>query len=65
MDTNEQAETILRNLFSKSADVLLHEFTFNGSTVIGIKCDSMVDQQILYSVVLPTIENLLNNSELS
>ncbi|PYF04695.1 spore germination protein [Ureibacillus chungkukjangi] len=67
MDVNGQKEiniTTLRKLFNKSADVIFNEFTFNQSPVFFIKCDSMVDEKLLYTVVLPNIESLFkdNNS---
>ncbi|MDN4492676.1 spore germination protein [Ureibacillus aquaedulcis] len=51
----------LKKLFNKSADVIFNEFTFNQSTVFCIKCDSMVDQQMLYTIVLPNIEDLFKD----
>ena len=50
--------TTLKKLFEKSADIIFHEFMFDQNKVILIKCDGMVDQQLLYSVVLPNIEIL-------
>lgn len=61
MDSSGQASTpllTLRKLFEKSSDIIFHEFTFEQNKVYIIKCDAMVDQQMLYSVVMPNIENL-------
>ncbi|SOC41016.1 spore germination protein [Ureibacillus acetophenoni] len=64
MDRAGQAVTLatIKQLFEKSEDVLISTFIFNGSEVHFVKCDAMVDQQMLYSVVLPKIENLFNGS---
>ncbi|KGR78231.1 spore germination protein [Ureibacillus manganicus] len=65
MDTNGQTITLstIKQLFEKSSDVLYHTFIFNGSKVHFVKCDAMVDEQMLYTVVLPKIDNLFNNSK--
>ncbi|RUL54010.1 spore germination protein [Lysinibacillus antri] len=55
--------TTLKQLFKNSADVLFNEFTFHQSNVFFIKCDAMVDQTMLYTVVLPTIEKLYENDD--
>ncbi|MFC7687161.1 spore germination protein [Ureibacillus sp. GCM10028918] len=71
MDTSEQKDidiTTLKNVFNKSADVNFNEFTFNQSIIFCIKCDSMVDQQMLYTIVLPNIESLFkdkNNTQIN
>ena len=54
--------TKLKQLFQKSEDVIFQEYFFQQSKVFTIKCESMIDQQILYTVVLPNIENLYLNS---
>ncbi|QCR32402.1 spore germination protein [Lysinibacillus sp. SGAir0095] len=54
--------TTLKDLFHKSADIIFKEFNFNQSHVVFIKCDSMVDQQMLYTIVLPNIESLFNDT---
>lgn len=54
--------TRLKQLFQKSEDVIFQEFIFQQSKVFIIRCDSMIDQQILYTVVLPNIERLYKNS---
>lgn len=56
--SGQQNITKLKSLFQKSGDVIFNEFTFNQSTVFFIKCDAMVDQQMLYTIVLPNIESL-------
>lgn len=66
MDTSGQSLpmiTKLKDLFQNSDDIIFHEFTFQQSKVFFIKCDSMVDQQMLYTVVLPNIEKLYKDSD--
>ncbi|KGR76908.1 spore germination protein [Ureibacillus sinduriensis] len=53
----------LKKLFEKSADVVFHEFNFEQNKVLMFKCDGMVDQQMLYTVVLPNIESLYKDKE--
>lgn len=65
MDTSGQSLpmiTKLKELFQNSDDVIFQELTFQQSKVFLIKCDSMVDQQMLYTVVLPNIEKLYKDS---
>ncbi|MFL0504901.1 spore germination protein [Ureibacillus sp. 179-F W5.1 NHS] len=52
----------LKQLFEKSEDIIFNEMTFQQSKVLLIKCDSMVDEQLLYTLVLPNIEKLYKNS---
>ncbi|HWL23232.1 MAG TPA: spore germination protein [Ureibacillus sp.] len=65
MDTTGQTVTFtkVKQLFEKSDDVLYHAFTFNNSVVHFVKCDSMVDEQMLYTVVIPKIEALFSNNQ--
>lgn len=65
MDTPGQSLPMihrLKQLFEKSEDIIFNEVTFQQSKIHLITCDSMIDTQLLYSVVLPKIENLYNNS---
>ena len=65
MDTTGQTVTFttVKELFDKSDDVLYHAFTFNGSVVHFVKCDAMVDEQMLYTVVIPKIEKFFNEND--
>lgn len=62
MDTEGQTVTLatIKHLFEKSGDVLFRTLTFNESKVHFVKCDSMVDEQMLYTVVIPKIDELFN-----
>lgn len=65
MDASGQSLTMikkLKQLFEKSEDIIFSEITFQQSKVFLIKCDSMVDEQMLYTVVLPNIEKLYKNT---
>ncbi|SOC15906.1 GerA spore germination protein [Ureibacillus xyleni] len=61
METGGQSTftiSTLKELFQKSADIIFHQYSFGQSTVYFIKCESMVDEQLLYTIVLPNIESL-------
>lgn len=45
----------LRQLFSKSADVRFQEFTFSGKTVLFVTCEAMIDEHLLYDVVVERV----------
>lgn len=64
MDTVGQTVTLsnIKLLFEKSEDVVFQEFNFHHSKVHFVKCDAMVDQHLLYTVVLPNIEKLFTQS---
>lgn len=66
MDTGGQSTftiSTLKELFNKSGDVLFREFPFGQSSVFFIKCESMVDEQMLYTVVIPNVEELFNSNQ--
>lgn len=67
MDTSGQPTSIteLKKLFEKSEDIIFSEFTFQHSKVFLIKCDSMVDEQMLYTVVLPNIKSLYPKNQIT
>lgn len=45
-------------MFEKCQDVNFNEFTFEQSKIYVIKCEAMINEGLLYEVVLPKIENL-------
>src|SRR5690554_3248385 len=65
MDQFKQTITLsnLKQLFEKSEDIIFQELTFNETKIHIINCDAMVDQQLLYTVVLPKLENFFMQSQ--
>ena len=51
----------LRKLFQKSADVQFQSYTFNQSHVVFITCDAMIDQQQLNEVIVPRVQQFIEN----
>lgn len=51
----------LRKLFEKSADVQFQSYTFNQYPVVFITCDSMIDQQQLNEVIVPRVQQFIEN----
>ncbi|WP_367889385.1 spore germination protein [Lysinibacillus composti] len=43
--------------------MVFQEYTFNPAKVLFITCDAMVDQQMLYSMVIPQIEQFLKKQK--
>ncbi len=59
----EQVITIktLKELFQRSADVLFEQYNFNQHKVHFITCDSMIDQQLLNSVIVQRLQSLFED----
>lgn len=55
----------LSELFQKSADIIFQEFTFHGEKVYFITCEAMVDQRLLYEVIIPQVQKFLENSDMA
>lgn len=72
--TNQQADnqttnntfpniTSLKQLFKKCQDVIFDEFQFEQSKVYIIKCESMINESLLYGIVVPKIEQLFKQAK--
>lgn len=53
---------MLKSLFQRSADVIFQQYKFQQYTVHFITCDAMVDEQILQTVIVQRVQDLLNTS---
>lgn len=53
----------LRKLFQKSADVQFQSYTFNQYDVVFITCDAMIDQQQLNEVIVPRVQQFIEQLE--
>ncbi|MHA6258840.1 spore germination protein [Sporosarcina sp. CAU 1771] len=51
----------LKQLFQKSGDVQFQSYTFNHYPVVFITCDSMIDQQLLNEVIVPRVQQFIEN----
>lgn len=51
----------LQELFTKSADIIFQEFTFNEQKIYFITCEAMVSQRLLYEVIIPQLQKFFEN----
>lgn len=54
--------TTIQQLFQKCHDVSFHSYTFGQSTIYIGKCEAMINEALLYGVVLPKIEELFKQN---
>lgn len=55
----------LKELFKKTEDVIFHHFEIQKIKLTFIFCEEMIDQQLIFSFILPTLEKHIekaNNS---
>lgn len=50
----------VKKLFQKSADVVFHQYVFNGYNVYFVICEAMVDQRLLHEVIVRRLQNLFD-----
>lgn len=50
----------LQQLFKNSGDIKFQPYIFGQKKVYFITCEAMIEQQLLYEVVLPRVKNLYN-----
>lgn len=55
--------SFLKNLFQKSADVQFQSYKFNQSEVVVITCDAMINEQQLNEVIVPRVQQFLEDLE--
>lgn len=53
----------IKQLFQNSADIKFQAYTFNQQKVYFIKCEGMIDQQLLNAVVVQRVENFCKSVE--
>lgn len=63
MQTKEITLNELKQRFQKTGDVKFQQFTFQQETVHTITCEGMVDDILLYELVLPELKRVLEVSE--
>lgn len=63
MQTKEITLNELKQRFQKTGDVKFQHFTFQQETVHIITCEGMVDDILLYELVLPELKKVLEVSE--
>lgn len=62
-ETSTISLTTLRGLFQKAQDVIFFPFEIHGVSFTFIFCEDMVDNQILFSYILPSMEKFIEKAE--
>lgn len=53
----------LKQLFQKSADIQFQPYTFGDQHVVFITCESMIDQQLLNEVIVPRVQQVVEEAK--